>query len=182
MAWHNSRNNKNDFTYLTLMTHCCMSALGLRSRSPCANASSHHPIANSSQLHRKVMVKMTKVKRHLRSTRVVNTSCRNLACSRMFLCAKLHAPPLAMKRALFTRSLNTGLRGIRDTSAGTENSSGMILFRGNIIWSCQFRWSKRNGSLKVHHNCQTRNKTLTSIPHLLQLCLTKLRYSASIIL
>lgn len=129
------------YTYLTFVTHCSMPAVRLWSKSPCPKATNHHSMANNSQLHRKVMVKMTRVKRHLRSTKVVNTSCRNLPCSRMFLCAKLHAPLLAMKRALFTRSLNTGFRGIRDASAGTANSSGMILLRGSIIWA-EFRWSR----------------------------------------
>lgn len=122
-----------EHTYLTLVTHCS-GGLRLGFRSPCAKATSHQNIANSSQLHRKVMEKITRVKRHLRSTKVVTTSCRNLPCSRMFLCDKLHAPLLAMKRALFTRSLNTGLRGIGDTSAGENaNSSGMMLLRGSII-------------------------------------------------
>lgn len=93
-------------------------------------------MANSSQLLTNVVVKMTSVKRHLRSTSVVKTSCRNLPCSRMFLCAKLHEPFLAMKRALFTRSLNTGLRGMRDTSPGRPNSSGMMLFLASIFSRC----------------------------------------------
>ncbi|TNN71172.1 hypothetical protein EYF80_018520 [Liparis tanakae] len=102
------------------------------SRSPCAKATSHQLMANSSQLLTKVVVKMTSVKRQRRSTSVVNTSCRKRPCSRMFLCARLHAPFLAMKRALFTRSRNTGLRGNREARPGRPNSSGMMLFRANI--------------------------------------------------
>ncbi|TRY60515.1 hypothetical protein DNTS_001485 [Danionella cerebrum] len=119
-------------THLTLVTHCSTTILRCGSRSPCAKATSHQDMAKSNQLHKKVMVKMTSVKRHFRSTSVVKTSCKKRPCSRMFLCAKLQAPLLAMKRALFTRSLNTGLRGTRDTSAGRANSSGMMLFRGSI--------------------------------------------------
>lgn len=103
------------------------------SRSPCANATSHQLMANSSQLLTNVVVKMTSVKRHFRSTSVVNTSCRKRPCSRMFLCARLHEPFLAMKRALFTRSLNTGLRGMREASPGSPNSSGMMLFLANMF-------------------------------------------------
>ncbi len=136
-----------EHTYLTLVTHCS-GGLRLGFRSPCAKATSHQNIANSSQLHRKVMEKITRVKRHLRSTKVVTTSCRNLPCSRMFLCDKLHEPLLAMKRALFTRSLNTGLRGIGDTSAGENaNSSGMMLLRGSIIWAGH---CKRSGKKTLH--------------------------------
>lgn len=128
------------FSYLTSVTQC-VPFCRFGSRSPCANATSHQLMANSSQLLTNVVVKMTNVKRHLRSTSVVKTSCRNLPCSRMFLCAKLHEPFLAMKRALFTRSLNTGLRGMREASPGRPNSSGMMLFLANIL-RC-FWWSRK---------------------------------------
>lgn len=48
-------------------------------RSPWEKAMSHQTMAKSSQLHRKDMVNMSSVWGHLRSTSVVNTSCRKAA-------------------------------------------------------------------------------------------------------
>lgn len=119
-------------TYLTEVTQS-MPDVRWGSRSPWAKATNHQPIPKSNQLQRNVIVKITKVNRHLRSTKVVKTSWRNRPCSRMFLCARLQAPFFAMKRALLIRSLKTGFRGKRDTSAGRANSSGIMLFRASIL-------------------------------------------------
>lgn len=108
-----------------------LSVLG--SMSPWAKATSHHIMAKSNQLHRKDMVKMTSVWRHFRSTKVVKISCRNRPCSRMFLCARLHAPFLAMKRALRGRSRMRGLRRFSAAIRASTYSSGIILFRASIF-------------------------------------------------
>lgn len=153
-SWNRLHESTQAFPYFRFFTQSVMfSRVG--SRSPCANATSHQLMANSSQLLTNVVVKMTSVKRHLRSTSVVKTSCRNLPCSRMFLCAKLHEPFLAIKRALFTRSLNTGLRGIRETSPGRPNSSGMMLFLASIFSSAfRSRWQRKQSSVRLYARTQ----------------------------
>lgn len=171
-SWNRLHESTQAFPYFRFFTQSVMfSRVG--SRSPCANATSHQLMANSSQLLTNVVVKMTSVKRHLRSTSVVKTSCRNLPCSRMFLCAKLHEPFLAMKRALFTRSLNTGLRGIRETSPGRPNSSGMMLFLASIFSSaCRSWWQRKQSSVRLYArtqhahqqgNAQRRTSSYTSV-------------------
>ncbi|KAG8138435.1 hypothetical protein E2320_004334 [Naja naja] len=103
------------------------------SMSPWEKATSHHIMAKNSQLQRKDMVKITRVWRHFRSTKVVKMSCRKRPCSRMFLWARLQAPFLAMKRALRWRSRMRGLPKFSAAMRARTYSSGIMLFLANIF-------------------------------------------------